>query len=236
MDQPKLIGISELFSKTSEIIKRRKNVLFTIALIPVAIQIVVAIIGSISSALGVIIAIPAAIALILVGIFSYIALIQTVANEAQNDWRAAYAASKERAFSYVWTSVISGVLVLIGLILLIIPGIYLAIMYSLGAFFVILENKQGMDALRASKALVSKATLAFVGRMLVFGLVAWIAMLVAGALGAIVKFGPVPEILAGLVQMVVTVYGVVYAYLVYQSLKSLPQAPVVNPVQPSKPM
>ncbi len=236
MDQPKLIGISELFSKTSEIVKRRMNVLFMIALIPVLIQIVVAIIGSVSASLGMIIAIPAAIAMILLGIFSYIALIQTVANESQNDWRAAFAKSKERAFSYVWTAVISAVLVIIGLILLIIPGIYLAIMYSLGAFIVVLENKQGMDALRASKALISKRALAFVGRMIVFALVAWVAMFAAGVLGAIVKVGPVPEIIAGLVQMVITVYGVVYVYLVYQSLKSLPEAPVTAPVQPAKPM
>lgn len=236
MDQAKLIGISELWNKSSEIIKRRKNVLFMIASIPVAIQILVAIIGSFSTALGVILAIPAAIAMILVGIFSYIALIQTVANESQNDWRAAYAKSKERAFSYVWTGVISGVLVLIGLILLIIPGIYLAIMYSLAAFIVVLENKQGMDALRASKALVSKRTLAFVGRMIAFVVIAWVAMLVAGILGAILPIGPLPEIIAGLVQMVITVYGVIWAYLVYQSLKALPEAPMTAPAQPAKPM
>lgn len=236
MDQPKLIGISELSTKTSEIIKRRKNVLFMIAAIPVAIQVLVSIVASVSATLGMIIAIPAAIAMILLSIFSYIALIQTVANESQNDWRAAFAKSKERAFSYVWTAVISAVLVIIGLILLIIPGIYLAIMYSLGAFIVVLENKQGMEALRASKALVSKRALAFVGRMIVFALFAWIAMFGVGLLSSFLKFGPLPEILAALVQMVITVYGVVWVYLVYQSLKALPEASMAAPAQPAKPM
>lgn len=55
----------------------------------------------------------------------------------------------------IFTSILAGILVLGGTILLIIPGIWLGICYSLVHTAVAIDGHKGMDALRVSKDLVS---------------------------------------------------------------------------------
>ena len=56
--------------------------------------------------------------------------------------------------SLLGTSLLSGFLVLLGFLCCFIPGIYLAIVYSVAGAVVIVENQGGMDALNRSKRLV----------------------------------------------------------------------------------
>jgi len=53
----------------------------------------------------------------------------------------------------LWVSILRGLLILAGLILLIVPGVIWALQYSLTTHVILLENKRGMAAFRRSKEL-----------------------------------------------------------------------------------
>ncbi len=56
--------------------------------------------------------------------------------------------------SYLWVSILVGVIVTIGTILFIVPGVIFGIWYSFAALVFVLEGVKGYEALKKSKALV----------------------------------------------------------------------------------
>ncbi len=77
----------------------------------------------------------------------------------------------------ILAQLVSGVLILIGVLLLIIPGIYLAISYSFTGFFIIFMNYGFWDAMEWSRRIVTKNFWPVFGFALVMGMIN-----VAGAL------------------------------------------------------
>lgn len=57
--------------------------------------------------------------------------------------------------SYLWISILVGLIALVGLILLVIPGLIFAVWYSFALLIFVLEGTKGYEALKKSKALVS---------------------------------------------------------------------------------
>lgn len=55
---------------------------------------------------------------------------------------------------FLWIDVLAVLRVLVGLLLLIIPGIYMVVQYSFASFILLAENKRGMEALSTSAAYV----------------------------------------------------------------------------------
>ena len=60
-----------------------------------------------------------------------------------------------RVWKFSVTSLFMGLMVLVGLVLLVIPGIVFAVWFSFAIYIVVTENVGAIDALRKSKALVS---------------------------------------------------------------------------------
>ena len=89
-----------------------------------------------------------------------------------------------RGFNYYLplflVSLVSGVMIGIGFILLIIPGIYLAVAYTFALPFVLEKKMNFWDAMELSRKLISKNWFAFFGFVLVLGLVNIAGALVLG--------------------------------------------------------
>lgn len=66
---------------------------------------------------------------------------------------------------------VAGILVAIGAVLLLIPGIYLAVGYTLVSLFIWFGNKDFWDAMELSRKLVTKKWFAFFGFAIVLGLI-----------------------------------------------------------------
>jgi len=64
-------------------------------------------------------------------------------------------------------SLISGILTFIAMLFLIIPGIYLAVAYSIGTLFILFYNLEFWDAMEWSRKIVSKQWFAFFGFIIV---------------------------------------------------------------------
>lgn len=78
------------------------------------------------------------------------------------------------------TSLVSGILIFLGMIALIIPGIYLAVSYMFAQLFVIDKNMSFWSAMETSRKLITKRWWSFFGLSLLLGLVVLAGFLLLG--------------------------------------------------------
>lgn len=92
-----------------------------------------------------------------IGFFVSIALILTIntlLKKEKIDLKTIYNLSYSKILSYLWVSILAGLVVFCGIILLVIPGIIFAVWFSFSIYLLILEGIKGTKALSASKNLV----------------------------------------------------------------------------------
>lgn len=188
--------------------------------------------------IGVIIAgallLVAYIAAIYVSICFYAGLMLSVSNESINTVRLAYNAGKPKAKDLFIVGLLAGIIIVIGFILLIVPGIYLSVCYAFAMWFCLLEGKKGMDALKDSKAMVTGRWMPVAIRLAVFAIAAWlVAAIPAGLFGAI-RLPVLAAIWQGCVSLITGPIGVIYSYMLYQNLKQNKVAAPVTPVAPAQ--
>lgn len=155
-----------------------------------------------------------------------IALFKYFANPTQtNSIVELYTSTKPLILPYLFVAIITGLIIMAGFILLIIPGLIFAFWYSYSSVICVLEDKKGMDALRASKALVSGHAWDIVLRALAF-MVVYIVIL------AILSAAP---IIGDIISVLVSPLVVLYFYNMYVDLKKIQNgvsAPEVTTVVP----
>jgi len=85
-------------------------------------------------------------------------------------WKENMSATSRLIWPFIYTSLLVGLVVLGGTVLLIIPGIIFSIWYCFTTYAVILDDKKGREAMRASKALVTGRWWSILWRLLAPGL------------------------------------------------------------------
>jgi hypothetical protein len=83
------------------------------------------------------------------------------------DWRETFAAARERLWSLVWLGILQTVLVILGFVLLIVPGIWFLVATCVAVPALMAEGLKGWEALRRSMTLVEGRWWATLGRLLV---------------------------------------------------------------------
>jgi hypothetical protein len=112
------------------------------------------------------------------------------------DWRHSLAYAWHRFGSLLWLSILTGILVLIGYILLIIPGIYLTVAWLVAVPVLMFEGTGGTGALGRSRELVSGHWWMLFGALLVgIVIVVGISFAVGAIIGGIANSGSVNVIL-----------------------------------------
>ena len=116
----------------------------------------------------------------------------------------------------IWAlSLIVGIIVILGFIALIVPGIILAIMFSLALPVLLIENKGVTESMRRSRRLVSHRWAKTFGTFLVLGIIIIIASLIFSAITAPlgIILGPITNgILSAFYQPLFPILMVVYYY------------------------
>jgi uncharacterized membrane protein len=122
---------------------------------------------------------------------------------------------------YIWVNILVGLLVLLGLILLIIPGILFAFWYSLSQYILLDQNVRGMQALRKSKEYMKGNIGAVFWRGLAGGILIAIPIIV---LSAIITASSAPQqvenVLTNIISFTITPIGTVYAFYIYKAVKA----------------
>ncbi len=159
-----------------------------------------------------------------------------------------YVFTYQKFGSYFLVSMMAGIIMMLGLVLLILPGIVFMTWFIFATYIVLFENKFGVDALKTSKAYVKGKFFLVLGRSL-FGVIA-IAVLgiFIGILLNLLFFlpfialnVPIASIVLGtLTDGIMTPLLFIYLYFMYEDVKkdffatakdlaSVPEAPIVTP-------
>src|SRR6266704_818717 len=115
----------------------------------------------------------------------------------------------------IWAlSIVVGVIVFLGFIALIVPGIILAIMFSLALPVLLIENKGVTESMGRSRVLVGQRWLKTFGTFLVLGIILLVASFIVSAIsGSLGILGPVVNgILSALYQPLFPILMAVYYY------------------------
>ncbi|RLC34648.1 MAG: hypothetical protein DRZ76_02340 [Candidatus Nealsonbacteria bacterium] len=144
------------------------------------------------------------------GLWSQVALLCAI-KEKDIGIKEAFRKGWHKIISYWWISVLSTLLVLGAFLLFFIPGIILAIWFSLVFYVFIMEDKKGMQALLRSKQLVAGKWWTVFWRKVLILLIIMGANLIIGLIPFVGRSG-----VAGLLT---TPFLHVFGFLLYQDLK-----------------
>lgn len=169
--------------------------------------------------LGGLVMLVAYIAAIYVSILFSVGLMLAIMDEKLSDIKAAVMAAKPKAASAFIISIIVGLLVMVGMILFVIPGVYLAVCYAFALWVFLAEGKTGMDALKGSKELVSGRWLAVFGRLFGMGVVVWLAVVLPITILSAIKLGFLAVIYQIAASIALGPIFAIFLYVLYQNVK-----------------
>ncbi len=130
-------------------------------------------------------------------------------------------ARKKYFFPYLWVSALTGMLVFLGFILFIIPGIILLVYYSFSVWVFMFEDKKGYEALKKSMSLVKGYWWAVAGR---FALLYFTIYFILAIPSLMIGEGLALQIWNSLLQLIsflITPFFICYQYLIYKDLVKL---------------
>lgn len=153
-------------------------------------------------------------------------------DEADPDMHAIVAEAKPLIMPIWGVSILAGLIIVAGFILLVIPGIIFSIWYSFAVMIVVLEGIRGNAALKQSKQYVRGRWWAIFGRIFVlFVIMAIISAIVNGIFGGLGDY--VGTFLSDAVSAFILVpFALCYQYLLYRAASRTVLAPMQMPDQP----
>lgn len=133
----------------------------------------------------------------------------------------AYANAKPYIWPVFLVGLIVGILTTIGFILIIIPGIIVAVWLSFSYFIVIDENKRGLEALKASKAYVENYFWPVLGRLLAVSIIVMIVIIIIGILAQMILGVALGSLIQTVISLAITPFVVLYQYNLYKNVKQV---------------
>jgi hypothetical protein len=210
--------ISALFSASWRTYKERFTVLIKIALIPalfLALGTILVSRGFPASVFGSLFNLAGGI----LTIFASIAAILSL--EQKTDFNGSYRKSVSFFWPFLWVSILSGLAVIGGFIMLIVPGIILSIALGFSRFIVIVENRRGLNVLTQSRAYAKGYWWAILGRYVLLGLCFAAVMLVIDLPITLLLGKVTGALIYAILLLFITPFSFVYLYNIYKNLAAL---------------
>lgn len=186
------LGVGEIVDATFTVYRRRFGPMFTIALVLVFIPFLVSLVGGCSldaggtttctSPIGWLGYIAGGIGTLVAGTAAVLVAAEAYA-DVPSDWRRAMRIGLRRTLPIIGATIVAAVLIAIGFVLLVVPGIFVAVSLAVVWEALIIEGVGPMEAIKRSWRLVAGE------RWRVFGaglLVIVIAAIVFGVLSAVI--------------------------------------------------
>jgi len=133
--------------------------------------------------------------------------------------------------SLLGAGIVTGILIVVGLICLVVPGIILAIMFSVVVPAIVIERAGALESLSRSRRLVGGRWLKTFGFMLVIGIIILVTTLIFGAIGSV--FGPAGWIVSSVLGALVSPIHPIAVTSYYYSMVAREQPP--SPLPPPPP-
>lgn len=219
--ETRLLGPKQLLSGAWRLFRSRIKTLLALMLIP-AVSFVAAVGLSLLFIalmpenliwLTVLLIVAVAIVAIIAMVPVYPAIFVDLKEESNIGWKRSYLQGFKYFWTYLWISILTGLAILGGFVLLVIPGIMVFVWLYFAPMLAVLEDARGTDALRKSREYVRGRWWPVFWRILVPLILMWILQ----SLTAIFPKN-MEDIAEGAVSLVWTPFSAAYAYLLYKEL------------------
>lgn len=227
----------QLLNDSLSLLKDNLGLFFGIIMIPVVLSVLVSIFEPAQDT-GVVDAMEwfvfAGLTLLtaIVNVFMGIALILALNNRSLSV-KEAYSGATAFFWRYLGLSILTSIIITVGFILLIIPGVLLSVWLTFATFILVLERTKIVEAMKKSREYVRGRWWGVFGR-LVAG--SFMALLILAILFAVVRLLDVDILVENMIMtfisMLLAPVVVGYMYLMYQDLKGGPAIPAATPVTP----
>lgn len=162
------------------------------------------------------------IALILASLIGSLALVKAISQPAGATVSSSYQYALKHVLSFVVLSFMVGIVVSLGFVFFIIPGIILGVWFAFAQFVFVDEGLRGVEAMKASRAHVRGQWWTVFGRLAAVIALSLIVYIPLSGLIALIAPGSDPlveETLLNVVNLVVVPWMVAYMYLLYQDAR-----------------
>lgn len=174
--------------------------------------------------------------------WSYLALTHATGKylktKQTDHWKEHYTASLAVFWQSLWVSILKGIVVVVGTLLFIIPGIIFSIWYSFALFGVVLESERGWAAMKSSKKLVQGRWWEVVWKLLLPTLVFGIGIAIANII-SLILIGMLPlssESNALVSNIIGSLFSAIFAPLTTLATLNLYFSLKENPLEEKLPM
>ncbi|HEX3095929.1 MAG TPA: hypothetical protein VHQ20_02300, partial [Patescibacteria group bacterium] len=133
----------------------------------------------------------------------------------------AFSSAKPYILPVFVAGLITVIFTVIGLILLIIPGIIIGVYLTFSVYVVVLENKHGMDAIKASKDYVKGHWFGVFGRLLLVGIIIAIVGGIIGWLGQMILGLNFGMLVRNIASLILAPFAVLAQFTLYKNLRAL---------------
>lgn len=154
----------------------------------------------------------------IMNVFMGIAIILAIQNNGLKVVEA-YQQAAPFFLRYIGMSIVMSVLLFIGFLLLIVPGVILSVWFAFSTFVLVLERAGIVESLKKSREYVRGRWWAVFGRIMLLALVMIVLSIVISGLSVLVPFGTLGTSLVTAITMLLAPFAVIYMYLIYQDLK-----------------
>lgn len=161
-----------------------------------------------------------------VNIFMSIALILVMPNMNLSAMDS-YKQSVPYFFRYLGMSILTMIILAVGFILLVVPGIIFSVWFLFAAFVLVLENTGMVASLKQSRAYVRGRWWGVFGRMIVMLVVLIILSVILSIVLEVIPSYMISNALTSALTMFLAPFTVAYMYLMYQDVKVSAPAPTV---------
>jgi hypothetical protein len=180
---------------------------------------------------AVLIALALMLAFILFNVWCQIALVYMV-GKGDIGVKQALADTRAKVASYLWVAILVSLVVIGGLLLFVIPGLYLAIATVFAVFIILFENERGLDALIKSREYVRGNIWRMVKYSLYLGLIVlpfYIVYIVLYSMVAGTRLEFVADLISSIATPIFAPLFVLYGYAVYMHIKQQKNSMVFAP-------
>lgn len=228
-----LPGIGDLLSRTWQIYKERIWVFLGIMILPVFINLGIALFsgGLFISVSGperlpplLTIWLPVmpifVLIAIIINIWAPVALLYAIKERKEKiRIKESFVKGWRRIISYFWISLLVGLIILGGFLLLIIPGIIFIIWFSLATYVLVAEDLTGTRALSRSKQLVSGYWWKVLWRFLIIGIIVIVIFLIINFISKSVGIPREINVFSIIISLFFAPFATTYGFLLYEDLR-----------------
>lgn len=232
-----MTGPIQLFKNSLAIVKANLFLFLSILLIPIVVSFLTALFAP-NMATGIMITYEFVIYLFLMVVSIVLNILMTVAlilaiNDNSISAKMAYNQARQYFWKYIGLSIVMSLLIMVGFVLLIIPGIILSVWFVFSTFILVLENGAIIESLKKSREYVRGKWWAIFGRLIAMSLFILLLGMLISLITVFMPAHAITEAIVSALTVLLAPIAMAYMYLMYTEVKTGPATVTAAPTPAS---